>query len=107
MLNSLNSILVEGTVKDVPILEDGVATFEIESRRVYMDGEDRKVETSVFPIVTRSRLAEVCAEYLKGGRGVRIVGRLQWVPEGAAQIMAEHVEFQPIKAKVAEAVGAV
>jgi single-strand DNA-binding protein len=48
-------------------------------------------------------LAEVCGEYLKKGRGVRIVGRLaqdRWTdPEGKPRskvyIVAEHVEFKP------------
>jgi single-strand DNA-binding protein len=49
------------------------------------------------------RLAEVCGEYLKKGRGLRVVGRLKqdhWTdPEGKPRsrvlIVAEHVEFKP------------
>jgi single-strand DNA-binding protein len=45
----------------------------------------------------------VCGEYLKKGRGVRVVGRLKqdrWTsPEGQGRskvsIVAEHVEFKP------------
>ena len=58
---------------------------------------------SYFDVTTWSRLAEVCGEYLKKGRGVRVVGRLKqdrWTsPEGQARskisIVAEHVEFKP------------
>jgi single-strand DNA-binding protein len=50
-----------------------------------------------------ARLAEVCGEYLKKGRGVRVVGRLKQdrrtSSEGQARskvsIVAEHVEFKP------------
>jgi len=38
----------------------------------------------------------VCIEYLKKGRGVRVVGRLDTAIEtGALIITAEHVEFKP------------
>ena len=50
-----------------------------------------------------ARQAEVCGEYLKKGRGVRVVGRLKqdrWTEaEGKMRsriiIVAEHVEFKP------------
>jgi len=100
MVNSLNSILVEGKLIADPVMEDGVCDFRIESVRTYMFGEERKTEESIFPITTRSRLAEVCGEYLKTGRGVRVVGRLRMVPEGNAEIVAEHVEFQPVRKSV-------
>ena len=58
---------------------------------------------SYFDVTTWARLAEVCGEYLKKGRGVRVVGRLKqdrWTsPEGQTRskitIVAEHVEFKP------------
>jgi single-strand DNA-binding protein len=45
----------------------------------------------------------VCGEYLKKGRGVRVVGRLKqdrWTdpdgkPHSRVEIIAEHVEFKP------------
>jgi single-strand DNA-binding protein len=47
----------------------------------------------------------VCGEYLKKGRGVRVVGRLKqdrWTdpdgkPHSRVEIVAEHVEFKPQK----------
>jgi single-strand DNA-binding protein len=47
----------------------------------------------------------VCGEYLKKGRGVRVVGRLKqdrWTdpdgkPHSRVEIIAEHVEFKPQK----------
>jgi len=60
-------------------------------------------EVSFFDVSTWTRLAEVCGEYLKKGRGVRVVGRLKqdrWTdpdgkPHSRVEIVAEHVEFRP------------
>ena len=41
-------------------------------------------------------MAEVCAEYLKVGRGVRVVGRLDRDEDGSVYLLAEHVEFKPM-----------
>jgi hypothetical protein len=41
------------------------------------------------------RLGQACAEALKIGRGVRVVGRL----EAGLRVYAEHVEFKPMQAK--------
>jgi single-strand DNA-binding protein len=64
------------------------------------EGEKRE-EVSYFDIVTFARLAEVCGEYLKKGRSVRVVGRLKqdrWMdadgkPHSRVVIIAEHCEF--------------
>jgi single-strand DNA-binding protein len=58
---------------------------------------------SYFDVTTWARLAEVCGEYLKKGRGVRVVGRLKQDRGTDADgkehskifIVAEHVEFKP------------
>jgi single-strand DNA-binding protein len=60
-------------------------------------------EVSFFDVSNWTRLAEVCGEYLKKGRGVRVVGRLKqdrWTDadgKGRSKvfIVAEHVEFKP------------
>jgi single-strand DNA-binding protein len=73
------------------------------SNRYFKQDEETQKEVSFFEVTTWSRLAEVCGEYLKKGRGVRVVGRLKqdrWTsPEGQARskvsIVAEHVEFKP------------
>ena len=72
------------------------------NRYFKQDGETQK-EVAFFDVTTWSRLAEVCGEYFKKGRGVRVVGRLKqdrWTsPEGQGRskisIVAEHVEFKP------------
>jgi len=80
-----------------------VCSFVLASNRYFkQDGETQK-EVAFFDVTTWSRLAEVCGEYLKKGRGVRVVGRLKqdrWTsPEGQGRskvtIVAEHVEFKP------------
>jgi len=80
-----------------------VCTFALASNRFYKQDEETQKEVSYFEVTTWARLAEVCGEYLKKGRGVRVVGRLKqdrWTgPEGQARskvlIVAEHVEFKP------------
>jgi single-strand DNA-binding protein len=80
-----------------------VCSFALASNRYFKQDEETQKEVSYFDITTWSRLAEVCGEYLKKGRGVRVVGRLKqdrWTnPEGQGRskvsIVAEHVEFKP------------
>lgn len=110
IVNSLNSILLEGDVSKAPemkILPAGskVCTFEVESSRYFKDkaGELEK-ETSAFKIEAWGKLAESCDETLDLGRGVRIVGRLKrhsWTGQtrqvhSEVVIVAEHVEFKPV-----------
>jgi single-strand DNA-binding protein len=80
-----------------------VCSFSLASNRYFKQDEETQKEVSYFDVSTWSRLAEVCGEYLKKGRGVRVVGRLKqdrWTsPEGQGRskvsIVAEHVEFKP------------
>ena len=108
MLNNLNSILIEGNLVRDPELKyspkgSAVCTFALASNRFFKQDDETQKEVSYFDVTTWARLAEVCGEYLKKGRGVRVVGRLKqdrWTnPEGQArskvEIVAEHVEFKP------------
>ena len=108
MLNNLNSVLLEGNLVRDPELKytpkgAAVCSFALASNRYYKQDEETQKEVSFFDVTTWSRLAEVCGEYLKKGRGVRVVGRLKqdrWTsPEGQGRskitIVAEHVEFKP------------
>jgi single-strand DNA-binding protein len=107
-MNNLNSILVEGNLVRDPELSytpKGTAAckFTVASNRFYKQDDELQKEVAYFEVSTWARLAEVCGEYLKKGRGVRIVGRLaqdRWTdPEGKGRsrvyIVAEHVEFKP------------
>ncbi|MCX7027331.1 MAG: single-stranded DNA-binding protein [Spirochaetes bacterium] len=98
-MNSLNSILVEGNlVKDpaTKTLPSGnqVCAFTLATNRYYKAGEQgMEEEVSYFDVEAWSRLGTTCAQYLKKGRGVRVVGRLK----AKVKIVAEHVEFSPKK----------
>ena len=71
--------------------------------RAFKQDDQLQKEVSFFDVSTWTRLAEVCGEYLKKGRGVRVVGRLKqdrWTdtdgkPHSRVLIVAEHVEFKP------------
>ncbi len=104
-LNDLNSVLVEGILASDPVLEEGKTTFFISSHRYSHVGEEVEHRIFLFRIVTLGRLAEVCGEYLKKGKGVRAVGQLTTVGDAldevgnsliVPEIAAEHVEFKPM-----------
>ncbi len=90
-MNNLNSILIEGNLVRDPELAytqkgTAVCKFSVASNRFFKQEEEMQKEVSFFEVSTWARLAEVCGEYLKKGRGVRVVGRLKqdrWTsPEG-------------------------
>jgi len=107
-MNSLNSILIEGNLTHDPVLYETpkgtqVCNFSVASNRFYKQNDEQQKEVSFFDVEVWSRLAERCGEYLKKGRGVRVVGRLKqdrWKDnEGKShsrvKIVGEHVEFRP------------
>jgi single-strand DNA-binding protein len=111
-MNNLNSVLIEGNLVRDP--EHGTTSkgmpfcrFSMASNRSYKQDDGYQEEVSFFDVTAWSRLAEVCGEHLKKGRGVRVVGRLKqdrWTDsEGKnrnrVQIVAEHVEFKPLLKK--------
>ncbi len=108
-MNSLNSILMEGNLTRDPVLTKTpkgtpVCTLSLASNRYYKLDDESIDEVSFFDVEVWARQAEVCAEHLSKGRGVRIVGRLKqdrWDDsEGKIRskikIVAEHVEFKPV-----------
>ncbi len=107
-MNNLNSILVDGNlVRDPELTETPkgtkVCNFSVASNRFYKHENETQKEVSFFDVEAWARNAEVCAEYLKKGRGVRVVGRLKqdrWVGNDGknhsrVKIVAENVEFKP------------
>jgi len=109
-VNSLNSILLEGNLTKDPeskTLSTGtqICNFSIASDRFYRQNDNTEKEVSYFDVEAWSKLGLACSQNLKKGRGVRVVGRLKqdrWTdPEGKTRsrvmIVAEHVEFKPIK----------
>ena len=107
-MNNLNSILIEGNLVKDPELSytpkgTAVCKFTVACNRAFKQDDQLQKEVSFFDVSTWTRLAEVCGEYLKKGRGVRVVGRLKqnkWTdadgkPHSRVEIVAEHVEFKP------------
>ncbi len=107
-MNSLNSILLEGNLVRDPenkTLPSGtqVCNFAVASDRFFKQNDVLEKEVSYFDVEAWARLGQSCAENLKKGRGVRVVGRLKqdrWTDlEGKSKskvkIVAEHVEFKP------------
>ena len=88
-MNSLNSVLLEGTVTvDAWESDAGRCRFWISS--TCEEGENR--QESKFQAEAQGRLAQTCLENCRVGRSLRLVGRLKTEPEGVI-IIAEHVEL--------------
>ena len=97
-MNNLNSVLIEGTLKEDPVEKDGICRFTIEVYRYYkQDDGDQKQETLNISVETHGKLTETCIGYLKKDSGVRVVGRISQDSDSNLIIYAEHVEFKPIK----------
>jgi single-strand DNA-binding protein len=107
-MNNLNSILIEGNLVRDPELRatpkgTSVCTFSLASNRFFKQDSGFEKEVSFFDVETWAKLAEICSNRGRKGRGVRVVGRLKqsrWTDaEGKARsrvaIVAEHVEFRP------------
>jgi single-strand DNA-binding protein len=103
MKNDLNSFLVEGTLVGDPEMSHTyemtpVCYFTIRSIRQWMVEEEIEKEVYLFDVELKGKLAETCGEYLKKGRGVRVVGRLKSIGTVILRetfIVGEHVEFKP------------
>jgi single-stranded DNA-binding protein len=103
-MRHLNSILLEGYLADNPVdmVTLPLVTFRLEHRYDMPKSDEGLIENiETFTVhVIAPRLREVCMEYLKAGRGVRIVGRLSSNNTGTF-IIAEHIEFKPVMPKEA------
>jgi single-strand DNA-binding protein len=115
-VNSLNSILLEGNLVKDPeskTLSTGsqVCNFTVASDRFYHQNDGTEKEVSFFDVEAWAKLGLACSQNLKKGRGVRVVGRLKqdrWTDgEGKTKsrvmIVAEHVEFKPVRLPSADA----
>lgn len=115
-MNNLNSVLIEGNLTKDPELAytpkgTPVCRFSIATNRFYKQEEEYQKEVSYFDVTVWAKQAEVCSEYLNKGRGVRVVGRLKqdrWQNQegdnrSKVLIVAEHVEFRPMKKSAEEA----
>jgi single-strand DNA-binding protein len=90
-MNNLNSILLEGVLKEDPLYRvtpkgTPVCTFSIMSERSSRVDNKLQKEVSFFNIEAWSKLADMCNEKGHKGRGLRVVGRLKisgWLPDYA------------------------
>jgi len=104
---SLNKVMIIGNVGSDPEMRftpngNPVTSFRVATNRVYTtpDGE-RKEETEWFTIVTWSRLAENCNQFLTKGQRVYAEGRLHtrlWESQDGqrhsrAEVIANRVIF--------------
>jgi len=103
-MTNLNSILIEGYLKDMPVIEESdsksEARFTLISKRFYKESSEKEAKSkeSHVPILVESKvLVEGCQKYGKKGAGARVVGRLDYPEAGSAVIVAEHVEFRKEK----------
>ena len=79
---SVNRIIVIGNLGKDPEMRftpngNPVTSFSVATNRVYTANGERKEETEWFTIITWSKLAERCNQYLTKGQLVYIEGRLQ------------------------------
>jgi single-strand DNA-binding protein len=79
---SLNKVMLIGNLGTEPEMRftpsgSPVTTFSLATNRAYNTPEgERKEETEWFSIVTWSRLAETCNQYLTKGQKIYVEGRL-------------------------------
>jgi single-strand DNA-binding protein len=97
-VNDLNSLLIEGTLVGDPASQEygdvvESCTFTIVSHRI----TSTETRETVLPVRVYGTLGANCAEYLRKGRGVRIVGSIA-VDAESLVVIGEHVEFRPMKA---------
>jgi len=109
-MNNLNSVLLEGNlVRDpekVLVGSNGnvMGKFSLAVNRYFKKANAESVEEVMYiGVQVWGGLAEGCLNYLKKGRGVRVVGRLRqerWEDKDGGSrekiiVVAEHVEFKP------------
>ncbi|MQA00832.1 MAG: single-stranded DNA-binding protein [Dehalococcoidia bacterium] len=104
----LNKCMIIGNLGADPEMRytangNAVTTFSVATSRRFTDASgERREETEWFRVVTWSRLAETCAQYLAKGRQVYVEGRMQtrsWDDQQTGQkrymteLVAEEVKF--------------
>ena len=80
---NLNKVMIIGNVGTDPEMRfspngNPVTNFRIATSRIFTTSEgERKQETEWFTVVTWSKLAESCNQFLTKGRRAYVEGRLQ------------------------------
>lgn len=120
-MNAMNQIIIEGNVVRAPTLKETpkgtrVCTMPIAVNHFYKDSAGNDVdEVGFYDVETwGDKFTDRISKHALQGRGVRIVGRLKqdrWKDSDGKRhsktfIVAEHVDFKPMKRKSADATGA-
>jgi len=102
--DNLNSVIVDGRLKDNPLLKrDGSVCFTVISRRYYTESvnddseaDDVKLEKNYIPVMlSGDNLVKSFQKYdPKKGTLVRVVGRLRFPETGEPLVIPEHVEYR-------------
>lgn len=98
-MTNLNSVLIEGNLVKDPTLSRGpenmaMTRFSVAVSRSTKDRDEKTVKRTIqIDILTLGKTAEMCAQCLKKGRRVRVVGRLD-TEEDDVFIVGEHVEIK-------------
>lgn len=99
-MNSLNSVLIEGSLKTNPELSvvDKTRTciMTIDSTRYVKNDEKYDTEITEVSIIAVDTLADVCMRSINVGRGIRVIGRLAQVDDKLI-VAADLVEFRPVE----------
>ena len=106
-MNMLNSLIIEGTVEEVKkSAAISTVSMTIKSIRNYKDSDGNvQDEISYFDIECYGNLADAVEKCAEKDRGVRIIGRLKqkrWTDASGKicskiVVIAEHIEFKPMK----------
>jgi single-strand DNA-binding protein len=114
-MNMLNSIILEGDITktgEIVQFVDGQhqleVTIAVKRQHRKRDGSLAD-ETSEFNVIAYGNTADFLAEKGVIGQGIRVVGRLtqvKWEADGrqqsAVKLIAEHIEYKPLKKKEAK-----
>ena len=106
-MNNLNSVLIEGNMVRDPLFRTTqkgrmVCNFSIASNRFYRQDSNLEKEVGFFDVEAWGKLADLCTNQGRKGRGVRVVGRLKqdrWTGDDGKSrnkvlIVAEHMEYR-------------
>lgn len=105
-MNSLNSIIIEGTILQnsevKAVLNDSALDFDIAFQRFFKVNGEPKEKTFKVNVRCYGQMAQMLSSRCKKGQGIRIVGRLEsesWfdgddLERFSTYVVAEHIEFR-------------
>jgi single-stranded DNA-binding protein len=98
-MRNLNSLLLEGTLLDAPVLSHATSSNEPD-RCIFSIASEP--EAAFIPVVAYGRLALSCSQILTKDSVIRVVGHIAQDPEATAAtgsfrlcVIAEHIEPKP------------